>query len=144
MAAKPAGRGDPKPLFADAASPIGDPLADFLYRFDPVAAFVDDAGGKLHAFRRPLERIALDPLKEIFYFEGGHVDDAVEPLENIDPGRAVQCVRYRPAAQIAVAEMQRLCRFNPFKTGGVEWQVRRGGRAADAAYAQLVFSLAGI
>src|ERR1700691_3978601 len=106
MAAEPARRRHPKPLFADDARPIRDPLTDLLYRFDPVTAFVDDTGGELHALRHAFERIALDPLKEIFHFEGGDVDDAVEPLENVDPGRAVQRIRDRAAAQIAVAKMQ--------------------------------------
>ena len=48
---KPQDGDDPEPFLADNARPIGDALADFLGRFDPVAAFVDDAGGELHALR---------------------------------------------------------------------------------------------
>ena len=63
-----------------------------------------------------LERVPFDPLEEIFDLEGRDVDDAVEALQNVHPRRAMQRVRDRPAAQIAVAEVQRLLRLDALKT----------------------------
>ena len=64
-----------------------------------------------------LEGVALDPLEEVFDLEGGDVDDAVEALQNVHPRCAMQRVRNRPAAQIAVAEVQRLLRLDALKAG---------------------------
>src|ERR1700759_2642028 len=80
----------PQAFLADNARPVGDPLADLLDRLDPVAALVDDTGCKLHVSRHALERLPLDPLEKIFEFERRDINDAVEPLEDINPGRGVE------------------------------------------------------
>ena len=87
----------------------------FFDRFDPIAAFVDDASRELHVFRHSLERLAFDPLEEVFDLECGDIDDAVEALQNVDPRRAVQRMRNRPSAEIAVAKMQRPRCFDAFE-----------------------------
>ena len=97
--------------------PVGDPLANFLDRLNPVAAFVDDARCKFHAFRHVLEGIALEILKEIFDLESSDIDHTLESLQDLHPRGAMQRVGDRPAAQVAVAKVQRPFRLHALETG---------------------------
>src|SRR5882762_8528830 len=51
VAAKPAGRCQPKTLLADDTAPVGCTFLDLLDWLDPVVGFVDDARCELHVSR---------------------------------------------------------------------------------------------
>src|SRR5215204_4659448 len=124
VAIEAAARGNPETLLADHARPVGDALANFLDGLDPVTRLVDDSGGERHVLRQSLEGLALLVLAEVLHLDDRDVDDPVEALENLDPGRAAQGRDARSPAQRAVADVERLLRLDslearPDRVGGL-------------------------